>query len=376
MRTLIASWSFESYWILCESIIYICRFYLYSLQTPNKKNFYSLLLCMLDIQKFIWAPKIIVSQVDDRTTKFEVKYLPRGFGQTLGNALRRIILWYSIGWAVTGLKIKWVNHEYHVVDWVKETVIDMMLCFKTLRFNVDEKVDNIQWISQRFSGIGIYTSSNIKLPAGIEILNEDVQLFEITDPSLELNIDIRIEKWYGYYSIDYLRSRDRKDEDVDANILLIDNEFKVIDYVKYEVEEVIEDFTGATKDLLIIDIRSWFKWVSPKEIVMFAWEVLASYAKLFIFDNIYIDRSFLVDIEDLDRVQDKFHEESNIKTMPIDALPLSERTRNALIKNNILYVEDLEKKKKWELLLMKWVGRKAIDEINSALANIDKALIG
>lgn len=98
--------------------------------------------------------------------------------------------------------------------------------------------------------------------------------------------------------------------------------------------------------MLTIEIRSWFDNVSPKEIIMFAGEVLASYAKLFIFDTVYIDRSFFVDIEDLDRVQDKFHEETNIKTMPIDALPLSERTRNALIKNNILYVEDLEKKKK------------------------------
>jgi len=146
----------------------------------------------------------------------------------------------------------------------------MMLNFKTLRFKVDEKVDNIQRISQRFSGIGIYASSNIKLPAGIELLNDDVELFEITDPSLELNIDIRIEKGYGYYSVDYLRSRDRKDEDVDANMLLIDNEFKVIDYAKYDVQEVIEDFTGATKDLLVLEIRSRFKGVSPKEIVMFA----------------------------------------------------------------------------------------------------------
>jgi DNA-directed RNA polymerase alpha subunit len=133
---------------------------------------------------------------------------------------------------------------------------------------------------------------------------------------------------------------------MDSNMLLIDNEFKVIDYVKYDVEEVIEDFTGSTKDLLVIEIKSRFNGVSPKEIIMFAGEVLASYAKLFIFENVYIDRSFLVDLEDLDRVQDKFHEEANIKTMPIDALPLSERTRNALIKNNILYVEDLEKKKK------------------------------
>ena len=81
-----------------------------------------------------------------------------------------------------------------MIDGVKESVIDMMLNFKTLRFNVDEKADNIQWISQRFSGIGLYTSSNIKLPAGIELLNADIPLFEVTDPSLELNIDIRIEK--------------------------------------------------------------------------------------------------------------------------------------------------------------------------------------
>jgi len=200
-------------------------------------------------------------------------------------------------------------------------------------------------------------------------------LFEITDPSLELNIDIRIEKWYGYYSIDYLRTREKK-EDSDVNVLLIDNDFKIVDYIKYDVQEVIEDFTGAVKDMLVLEIKSGYHKVSPKEIVMFAGEVLASYAKLFIFDNVYIDRSVLVDIDELEKEKDKLHEEANIKIMPIDALPLSERTRNALIKNNILYVEDLEKKKKWELLLMKGIWRKAIDEINSSLANINKSLIG
>jgi len=95
---------------------------------------------------------------------------------------------------VTGLKIKGVPHEYHVVDGVMENVIDIMLNFKKLRFRFDENVDAEQWISQRFSGVGSYTSSNIKLPSGIELLSEDVHLFEITDPSVELNIDIRIEK--------------------------------------------------------------------------------------------------------------------------------------------------------------------------------------
>lgn len=331
---------------------------------------------MLDIQNFIWVPKIITTNVDDQTTKFELAYLPRWFWHTLWNALRRIILAYNIGWAATWLKIKWVVHEYHVIDWVRESVIDMMLNFKKLRFSVDEKAENIQRVSQRFKWIWQCYANNIKLPAWIELLNEDEYLFEITDPSAELNIDIRIEKWYRYYSIDYLRTREKKEEWSDVNLLLIDNEFKLVEYIKYDVEEIIEDFTGKTKDKLIIEIKSGFKKVSPKEIVMFAWEVLASYAKLFIFDDVYIDKSVLVEYEDLKVEKERLPEETNIKTMPIDALPLSERTRNALIKNNILYVEDLEKKKKWELLLMKWVWRKAIDEINSSLSNIGKALLG
>jgi DNA-directed RNA polymerase alpha subunit len=96
-----------------------------------------------------------------------------------------------------------------------------------------------------------------------------------------------------------------------------------------------------------------FGGVSAKEIIMFAGEVLASYAKLFIFEDVYIDKSVMLEYEELNFEKEKLPEETNIKTMPIDALPLSERTRNALIKNEILYVEDLEKKKKGELLLMK-----------------------
>ncbi|MBU0626421.1 hypothetical protein KKG31_07540 [Patescibacteria group bacterium] len=136
---------------------------------------------------------------------------------------------------------------------------------------------------------------------------------------------------------------------------MIDNDFKLVDYIKYDVEEVIEDFTGSTKDMLSFEMKSRYKKVSPKEIVMFAGEVLASYAKLFIFDNVYVDKSVLIDMDELDSENEKLQEEANIKIMPIDALPLSERTRNALIKNNILYVEDLEKKKKGELLLMKGI---------------------
>jgi len=318
----------------------------------------------------------MATEIDDCTTKFELKNLPRWFGHTLGNAMRRIILAYNLGGAVTGIKIKWVPHEYYVIDGVKENVVNILLNFKKLRFTFDEKSEPIQWISQRFKWLWEYKAADLKLPSGITLLNPEEPLFEITDAAVELNMELRVEKWYWYYSLDYLRNRDKKSEWSDVNVLLIDNDFKLVDYVKYDVQEVIEDFNWSTKDTLVIEIKTQFGEVSPKQMLQFAWEVLASYAKLFVFDDLYIDKSVFVEMEDLAiESSTTMVDEQNIKTMPIDALPLSERTRNALIKNQILYVEDLEKKKKAELLLMKWVWKKAIDEINDSFKQLGKPAI-
>ncbi len=329
---------------------------------------------MLDIQKYIGAPKIVVDKVDDTVTRFEVNYLPRGFGHTLGNAMRRIMLGYDLGGSITGMKIKDVAHEYETIDGVRETVVDMMLHFKKLRFKIDEWMDTLIRAPQKFTWVGTISSDDVKVPAGVEMLDKGTYLFEITDPGTTVVMDIRIEKGYGYYSIDFLKNRDKQDEAEDVNMILVDNDFRIVDYIKYEVEEIIDDFHGSTKDSLIIEVKTKYDTVSPKDFMAFAGEVLASYSKLFIFDEVYIDKSVLVELNEIKSNETQAAEEMDIKTMPIDALPLSERTRNALIKNNILYVEDLEKKKKGELLLMKGVGRKAIEEISAALHNIDKAL--
>lgn len=253
------------------------------------------------------------------------------------------------------MKIKGVPHEYDVITGVKENVISILLNFKKLRFKIDENAESLQRIAQRFKGIGRYTASDLKFPSGVQLLNGDEFLFEITDSSTEINLELRVEKGYGYYSLEYLRQRDKKEKDTEeVGLLLVDNDFSLVDYVRYDVEEVIEDFSGSTKDALNIEIKVKYDNISPKEIIMFAGEVLTSYAKLFVFDNVYIDKSVLVEYDDLSETEEALPEESgSVKTMPIDALPLSERTRNALIKNNILYVEDLEKKKKSELLVMK-----------------------
>lgn len=330
---------------------------------------------MLDIQKHIWAPKIIENHIDDVTTSFEITNLPGWVAHTLWNAMRRIMLWYDIWWSVTWLVIRGVSHEYMVLDGMKESVIDVMLNYKILRFRVDDVVEPLIRISQKFKWVGQYTSDHLQLPSGVVLLSSNIPLFEITDPSIEFSVEMRVEKGYGYYSIDFLRSREKKQQHTEQNILLIDNDFKLVDYVKYDVNKVIEDFSWAMKDHLIIEVRMWFNGVSPKDFLTYAWELLASYAKLFIYEDAYIDRSVFVEYDSLVATSGKLLEEANVKTMPIDALPLSERTRNALIKNKILYVEDLEKQKKNELLLMKWVWRKAVDEISVALWNMWKSLL-
>ena len=193
------------------------------------------------------------------------------------------------------------------------------------------------------------------MPSGVEIINPDVYLLEISDASIEVVIDYRVEKGYGYYSLDFLRARQEKEDSTELNTLLIDNDFKAVKYAKYSVEDVIDDFSGNSKDKLILEIQTISSVIQPQELLSFAGEVVASYAKLFIFDDVYIDKSLLVDYYDIADTADKMVEDMNIKTIPIDALPLSERTRNALIKNEVLYVEDLEKKRKSELLSMKGI---------------------
>jgi DNA-directed RNA polymerase subunit alpha len=331
---------------------------------------------MLDIQSYLGSPKILVEAVDEVTTKFVIQYLPRWFWHTLWNALRRAVLWYSAWGSITGLKIKWVMHEYHVVDGVKQSMFEIMSNFKKLRFKTQEATERLQRLTMRSSGVGVMKANDLKLPAWITLLTPEVELFEISEPGVELIIEYRLEKWFGYYSLEYLRSRDEKEEATDVNLLLIDNDFKAVRYVTYEVEEVIDDFIGWSKDKLTIDIQSVSPLLTGQEILSFAGEVVSSYAKLFIFEDAYIDSSLMVDYYDIVDAPETSWEKVHVKTIPIDALPLSERTRNALIKNDILYVEDLEKKRKSELLTMKGIGKKAVDEIEASLQNMNKKLSG
>jgi len=332
---------------------------------------------MLDIQKFLGKPKIEVKQ-DGNVSLFKFGPVPAGIGHSIGNLLRRTILAYNPAISVTGLKIKGVPHEYSTIDGVKESVLQIMLNFKDLRFKGDLP-ENPIWLTKKFKGIGKYTVKDLDLPVWVEILTDDKYLFEITDPNLELEVSYRLEKGYRYLSVEELKKREQKDMDeetgAEVGTMLIDNDFKVVKNVSYKVDEVIADFTSEPNDYIEIKIEPISDKINAKDLLAFAAEVGTSYLKMFVFPDSYVDADLFVDADELEDVKTGEVEVKEIKKTPIDSLAgLSERTRNALIKNGIEFVEDLEKMTRSELLAMKGVGKKAVDEIQEALEHEGKQL--
>ncbi len=330
---------------------------------------------MLFAQKYIGSPKIDYQHIDEKTAIFEIKYLPRWVWHTLWNAVRRIILWYSSGGSITWLKIKWALHEYTVIEWIKESSFDIVMNLKKIRFVVPEASDQITRIWQKFKWIWKYYTKSLILTDGIEVLDSDIYMFEITDSAEEIYIEYRVEKGQWYMSIQTLRKREEKEEENYINMILIDNDFNVVNNIEYQVEEILEDFVWWVKDLLRIKIETISEKISPKDVLTFAWEVLSSYTKLFIFWDAFVDKNMIIEYGNIDWNKTFWNDSDNLKTQPIEILWLSERTRNALLKNEILFIEDLEKRKKTELISMRWVGKKAVDEIEESMKNMGKWLL-
>lgn len=313
------------------------------------------------VHNAIWIPKIAEKKVNDNISKFEIWPFPRGYGNTLWNPMRRVLLSSLPGTKVTGIKVKWVNHEYSTLPWIKEGIVDIMLNLKNLI--IEKNSIWIEWLKINKNKAGVVTASDIKVPAGIKILNKDLYITEIDKNWLELDIEIRVEKSVGYLSIEDLR---KKEDDV--NILLIDANFSPITNVKYSVESTrIDDMTNL-ENLEIEISTSWI--ISPAEAIKFSGKMLTSYFGLFNADGLQVDWEFISDVTDLlNREKEEVKVELEKETYtPIEIMGLSPRTLNALINWDILSIETLVKCTETKLVSIKGFGKKAMTEIRASLA--------
>ena len=321
------------------------------------------------LHNIIGVPKITQNNTSENTAVFAMGPLPRGYGVTLANSLRRVALSSIPGSRVTGIKVKGVNHEYSTLPGIKDSVVDMMLNLKGLVVN--KKDIGVEWLKLSKKKAGIVTAKDIEFPSGIEVLNPDMYITEIDQDKLELDIDIRIEKWVGYMSIEDLKER----ED-DVNVLLVDANFSPVMNVKYDIGSTR---VGDNTNLDALEMTITTNGVlSPVEAFKFSWNMLASYFGLLNEEALQVEGQFIWDVKDLlDREKEEVKEELEKESYtPIEIMGLSPRTLNALINGNILSIEQLTKCTETKLSSIKGFGKKAMTEIRSALNERGLKLLG
>jgi len=308
----------------------------------------------------IGVPKITQNNAQENQAIFTMSPLPRGYGITLANSLRRVALSSIPGTKVTGIKVKWVSHEYSTLPGIRDSVLDIMLNLKGLV--VDKKENGIEWLTISKKKAGKVTAADIALPSGIKILNSDMYITEIDQDKLELEIEIRIEKNVGYMSVEDLKEREE-----DVNVLLIDANFSPVLNVKYDVTTTrVADLTNLDAMEMTISTNGV---LSPGDVFKFSWDMLASYFGLLNEDALQIEGQFIGNVKDLltrekEEVKEELEKESYT---PIEIMGLSPRTLNALINGNILSIEQLTKCTETKLSSIKGFGKKAMTEIRSSL---------
>lgn len=307
-------------------------------------------------------PRIISEDAISGT--YEIDGLYPGYGHTLGNSLRRIILSSLPGAAITSVKINGVSHEFSTIQGVKEDVITILLNLKKVRFKM--LTDEPQTVSLSVKGAKSVTAADIKVPGQVEVLSKDAFIATITDKGTTLDIEMKIEKGLGYIPKD-VHQKDK----VDIGVIAVDAIFTPIRRVNYEVENMrVGDRTDHNRLKVSIETDGT---LTPREALEKSIEIMINQLKSIVgFKEEEFSSS---EGEENSEGGAKGAEgEEEISKMKVESLDLSTRTANALAAANIRTVGGLSRKKEEDLLELEGLGEKGIQEIRRALGNLGLVL--
>ena len=303
------------------------------------------------IKDFLTPKEILVEEVDSNNSKIVLEPLESGFGHTLGNALRRIILSSIPGAAISEAKINGVLHEFGSIDGVKEDVINILLNLKGLsvRLSDQEEVE----ISVRKSGSGDIKGKDFELPAGVEIVNPDHIVATLADKG-SLEMTAKVTKGRGYVPVDIIALAENEDTEVGS--LKIDASYSPIKKVSYSVENArVENRTDLDKLILEVETNGT---IDPEEIVRLAATILQR--QLMAFAELGFETE--------EPEEDEAPPVDPIMLRPVDELELTVRSANCLKVEKIHYIGDLVTRKESDLLRTPNLGRKSLNEIKEVLA--------
>lgn len=296
---------------------------------------------------------------------YEINGLYAGYGHTLGNSLRRIILSSIPGAGVTSVKIEGVPHEFSKINGVKEDVITILLNLKKVRFKMN--TDEPQTLKISAGGIAKVTAKDIKAPSQVEVINKNEHIASLTSKESRLNVEFTVEKGLGYVSREEL-----KKDKVSIGTIVLDAVFTPIRRVNYEVENMrVGDRTDYNR--LIISIETDGS-ITPAEALEKSIETMIHHLKAIIGfqekEEIEIKEKSEQE-EKTDKSDKGGDEEKNKEVLKtkIQDLKLSVRTLNALESAGIRTLGGLVKKKESDLMEIEGAGKKVIQEIKRVLGN-------
>ena len=296
---------------------------------------------------------VILKEGYDNTTKSVIIMEPfaRGYGNTLGNALRRVLLSSINGFAVTSVKIEGISHEYGAIEGVKEDVLDIIMNLKSLAIVKNDGSPFTLKLS--VNKLGPVYAGAIELPAGVEIFNRDLLICTI-EKGAKIDMQMHVECGKGYVVAD----QDKKSERPIGNIM-VDAIFSPVKKVSYRVENArVGQITDYDKLIIEIDTNGT---ITPQDVLGVAAKILQEQLNVFVnFDVATIDAP----VQRVTFDEPEFNK-NLLKT--IDELELSVRSYNCLKNENIIYVGDLVSRSEAEMLKTANFGRKSLNELKDNL---------
>jgi len=297
----------------------------------------------------IHLPKTKILNQEGNVATFAIEPLYPGYGMTLGNSLRRVILSSLPGSAVTAVKIDGVSHEFSTIPEVKEDIIEILLNLKGLcvKLHTDE-----EYLTLSASGGGEVKAKDIKANPNVEISNPDLHIATLDNKQAKLDMEIKVERGRGFVPVEK-----REGEKLGIGMIAIDALYAPIKKVRYSVEQMR---VGQMTDLdrLIIEIET-DGTITPAEAVEQASEILVDH---------FLILSGKDSVERKESIEEKIESENPAAKILIEEINLSPRTTNALLNNELKTIEDILHLKAEELRGLKGFGAKAYDEVIDKLA--------
>ncbi len=313
------------------------------------------------MSKMIHTPGVVTVDDHDATSStFTIEPLHSGYGMTLGNSLRRVLLSSISGAAVTSFKIEGATHEFTTVPGIKEDVVDIMLSLKNIRFRIyGEEAHTLRIVKQ---GKGPITAKDIQVNADVEIVNPELVIATLDDDKSPFIMDLVVETGRGYRTIEEGAAKKASD------MIAVDAIFSPVLRVRYKVENTrVGQMTDLDKLLLTVEtdgtITSRDAFEEASAILVNQYTALAGKTRVETGEQLLGTSTAHIG-------QDTGDEPTALNTS-IEDLNLSARTTNALINNDIHTIKDLFSLSDAELRDLKGFGSKALDEVKEKLAEME-----